>query len=161
MGREHRILATLYDPVTWLAERLLLGRLRWELLSQSAATIQLEHAGDERLDALRPHSFDAVVFTLVLCTVNDPLQTLSRARSVLRPEGKLVVLEHVRSNGALGKFQDRVRPVWERIAGGCRLNRDTRSLIARAGFDVSTLRDIRIPGGIVRELVAGSSTKVR
>ena len=81
-------------------------------------------------------SFDAVVCTLVLCTIADPERALAEARRVLTPGGRLVVLEHVRGTGALARWQDRVCPIWTRVAAGCHPNRDTRSAIEQAGFTV-------------------------
>lgn len=79
-------------------------------------------------------SFDAVVFTLVLCTVASVERALSEARRVLRPSGCLVVLEHVRGEGRLARWQDRVTPLWSRVNAGCHLGRDTGAAIERAGF---------------------------
>src|SRR5579875_1690430 len=81
-------------------------------------------------------SIDAVVTTLVLCTVADPAVTLRRIKRVLKPTGKLVVLEHVRSQGTMGKVQDVIAPAWRAIGDGCNLNRNTKTTIAEAGFDV-------------------------
>lgn len=126
-------------------------------LRDSAARITLELAGDERMATLPAQSFDAVVFTMVLCTVPDMQTALAAARRVLKRTGSLVVLEHVRSHGALGTWQDRLRPLWERVAAGCQLNRDIRTAVAQAGFDVAGIREVRISGVIVRDLIAGTA----
>lgn len=78
--------------------------------------------------------FDAVIFTLVLCTVTNPDRALVEARRVLKPEGRLVVLEHVRGTGRLARWQDRLTPVCRRLVAGCHPNRDTAATIQRAGF---------------------------
>lgn len=86
-------------------------------------------------------SFDWVIFALVLCTVRDPGAALGEARRVLRPGGRLRVLEHVRSPlPALARAQAVANPVWGALAGGCRLDRDTRQAIVSAGFSVTSER---------------------
>jgi ubiquinone/menaquinone biosynthesis C-methylase UbiE len=87
---------------------------------------------------LEDSSADAVVFTCVLCSVQDPDLALAEARRVLKPGGTLAVLEHVRGTDELARWQDRVTPLWARLMGGCHPNRDIEALIARAGF---TTRD--------------------
>lgn len=90
-------------------------------------------------------SFDAVVFALVLCTVADPERALTEAGRVLRPSGRLVVLEHVRGEGRLARWQDRLTPVWKRVAAGCHPNRDSRAAIERAGFTFERVDVFRAP----------------
>lgn len=87
--------------------------------------------------------FDTVHVGLVLCSVDDVAATLSEIRRVLVPRGRLVVLEHVRGEGATGRFQDLVAKPWSRLAGGCEPNRRTAEAIAAAGFDITRLRAIR------------------
>ena len=102
-------------------------------LAQAAVPVELSSDPAEKLrypDA----SFDAVVFTLVLCTVPSPDRALAEARRVLRPSGRLIVLEHVRGTGALARWQDRLTPLWSRLNAGCHLGRDTAAAIERAGF---------------------------
>jgi ubiquinone/menaquinone biosynthesis C-methylase UbiE len=102
-------------------------------LQTAACPVEVLDAPAERL----PHpdeSFDAVVFTCVLCSVTDPDRALAEARRTLKADGRLVVLEHVRGSGRLARWQDRVTPIWSRVAGGCHPNRDIESAIRHAGF---------------------------
>jgi ubiquinone/menaquinone biosynthesis C-methylase UbiE len=88
------------------------------------------------------NSFESVHIGLVLCSVDDVAATLSEIRRVLAPGGRLVVLEHVRGEGAMGRFQDLIAKPWSRLASGCEPNRRTVDAIAAAGFDTSLLRSI-------------------
>jgi ubiquinone/menaquinone biosynthesis C-methylase UbiE len=106
-----------------LAARLARVTVPTELTSDAAEELRYADA-----------SFDAVVFTLVLCSVASPDRALAEARRVLRPSGRLIVLEHVRGNGGLARWQDRLTPVWSRLNAGCHLGRDTVAAIDRAGF---------------------------
>ena len=90
-------------------------------------------------------SFDAAVAAFVLCTIPDPDRAVAELRRVLRPSGRLVLLEHVRGDDRLGSWQDRLTPLHRRIAGGCHLNRDTRATVARAGFDVTGVERVLLP----------------
>jgi ubiquinone/menaquinone biosynthesis C-methylase UbiE len=89
------------------------------------------------------NSFDSVHVGLVLCSVDDVAATLDEIRRVLAPGGRLVVLEHVRGDGPMGRFQDMIAKPWSWLASGCRPNRRTVEAIAAAGFDTSGLRSIR------------------
>jgi ubiquinone/menaquinone biosynthesis C-methylase UbiE len=91
------------------------------------------------------NSFDSVHIGLVLCSVDDVAATLREIRRVLVPGGRLVVLEHVRGDGATGRFQDLVAKPWSWLASGCEPNRQTAQAIAAAGFDITGLRSIRTP----------------
>lgn len=88
----------------------------------------------EALDA-PDRSFDAVVSTLVLCSVREPTRALAEIRRVLRPGGRLVFFEHVASDDpGLRAWQQRLEPIWRPIAGNCHLCRETRTSIEAAGF---------------------------
>jgi ubiquinone/menaquinone biosynthesis C-methylase UbiE len=89
------------------------------------------------------NSFDSVHVGLVLCSVDDVSATLSEIRRVLAPGGRLVVLEHVRGDGLMGRFQDLIAKPWSWLASGCHPNRRTIDAIAAAGFDTGGLRSIR------------------
>ncbi|HZU15522.1 MAG TPA: methyltransferase domain-containing protein [Candidatus Dormibacteraeota bacterium] len=104
-------------------------------------------------------SFDVVVFTLSLCTVGDPMAALREAHRVLRRDGRLAVLEHVRAaDPGLARWQDRLTPLWRRVVGGCHLNRDTRASIEAAGFRFESLDEFpeeRIPIPVLRPHLVG------
>jgi ubiquinone/menaquinone biosynthesis C-methylase UbiE len=105
-------------------------------------------------------STDTVVATLVLCTVADPVQALAEIRRVLRPGGQLLLLEHVRGEGTTETVQRALDPVWRVVGRGCHLTRDTRRIVAEAGFDTSGLRDVRLPlPAPVRPGLVGTATR--
>jgi ubiquinone/menaquinone biosynthesis C-methylase UbiE len=89
------------------------------------------------------NSFESVHVGLVLCSVDDVDASLREIRRVLVPGGRLVVLEHVRGDGAMGRFQDLIAKPWSWLASGCHPNRRTIDAIATAGFDTGGLRTIR------------------
>jgi len=88
------------------------------------------------------NAFDSVHIGLVLCSVDDVAATLGEIRRVLGPGGRLVVLEHVRGDGATGRLQDMVAKPWSWLAAGCEPNRRTLDSIAAAGFDITALHTI-------------------
>ena len=103
-------------------------------------------------------SFDTVVSTLVLCTVEDPDRAVAEARRVLAPGGLFLFLEHVRSpRPGLARLQDLLERPWGWVAGGCHPNRSTEQAIAGGGFWVERLERDRLPGGmpVVRPAVRG------
>ena len=106
-------------------------------------------------------SFDTVVSTLVLCTVQDQPLALSELRRVLKPGGRLLFIEHVRAEDPkLAKWQDRVMPMNRRIAHGCHCNRATLDGIRAAGFDVTDVEHGSLAHAppFVRPLIAGIAT---
>jgi SAM-dependent methyltransferase len=78
---------------------------------------------------------DTVVTTWTLCTVADPRRALAEMRRVLREDGRLIFVEHGRApDPRVVTWQDRLTPLWRRVAGGCHLNRPIADLLAGAGF---------------------------
>jgi ubiquinone/menaquinone biosynthesis C-methylase UbiE len=89
--------------------------------------------------------FDAVVSTLVLCSVPEQARTLAEVRRVLKPGGALRLLEHVRSDRPWAlALQRTVNPAWGLVADGCHLDRDTLSAVRQAGFEVETVEEVRV-----------------
>lgn len=88
-------------------------------------------------------TFDCAVATLVFCSVSDPAGGLREIRRVLKPGGKLLLIEHVRSRGAIsGRLQDMLVPLTTRLAGNCHWNRNTERTVADAGFQIEYRRDL-------------------
>lgn len=79
--------------------------------------------------------FDAVVFTLVLCTIPDPEKALKQCIAYLKPGGKILVLEHIAAKSSFGlTVQKIINPVWQHLAEGCQLDRHTDELLHASGL---------------------------
>jgi len=99
------------------------------LLEASAEAIPLD---DE--------SIDTVVTTWTLCTIPNVMRALEEMRRVLKPNGRLLFVEHGLSpDAAVRHWQNRLNPIWKAVAGGCHLNRPIRELIERSGFHIEQM----------------------
>ena len=106
-------------------------------------------------------SFDTVVSTLVLCTVPDPVATISEAHRVLKPGGQLLFVEHVLGEGAVAARQKAIAGPWERIACGCRCDRPTHQTLAESQLDLVEITHGRMPKAtkFLKPLIHGRATK--
>ena len=120
-----------------MARKRAAGRVDVEFVPQSA---------EERLPL--PHaSIDTIVITWTLCSIPNPVSALQQMRRVLKPGGQLLFVEHGRScDPGVVAWQDRLTPLWKRIAGGCHLNRKVDDLITAAGFQITELKTFYLPG---------------
>ena len=107
--------------------------------AQARADIDILDSTDLALDDLPVESADHVIAMLVLCSVNDPPGTLARIRSVLKPGGTYVFIEHVRGCGMIAHVQDVLTPAWKRLFGNCHLNRPIVPAFEQAGFIITDL----------------------
>ncbi len=107
-----------------------------EFIGLEAENIPLEDA-----------SMDTVLMTYTLCTIPDAVTALHGMRRVLKPGGKLIFCEHGQApDESVRRWQDRINPIWKRIAGGCNLNRKIPELIEEGGFKVQDMDTMYIPG---------------
>lgn len=105
------------------------ARLKATLIQGSAESIPLDR-----------NSIDTVVTTWTLCTIPDPMGALLEIRRVLRTSGQLLFVEHgLAPDEGIRRWQNRVTPIWKRVAGGCHLDRPIRDLIEKAGFQITQL----------------------
>ncbi len=117
--------------------------------SRTGARVALVRASAEDLP-FRDGTFETVVSGLVFCSVPDPLRGLAEVRRVLKDEGQLRMLEHVRSTSRIGAgYQDLIQPTWTRVAGGCHPNRDTEANVTAAGLRIDPLT-LRAKGNLRR-----------
>lgn len=103
--------------------------------------------------------FDSVVSTWTLCSIPDPARALAEVRRVLKPGGALFFVEHGRSpDASTARWQDRLNPVWRRVAGGCNMNRPVDRVLEDAGFEVAPLECFRHRGPrLLAQMYRGSA----
>ena len=95
---------------------------------------------------LDDQSVDTVLLTYTLCTISDFRTALAQMRRVLKPGGKLLFCEHGEApDESIRKWQNRINPLWKRIAGGCNLNRPIPRCLEEAGFVIEKLETLYLP----------------
>ena len=114
----------------------------------------------ERLD-VPDDSIDAVVGTLVLCSVSDQQAALREMLRVLKPGGRYLFVEHVAAarGTRLRRLQNWIRPVWQFVGDGCQPNRDTGAVIERAGFSSVRYESFSVAIAIAGPHIAGLAVK--
>ncbi|MBU6280890.1 methyltransferase domain-containing protein [bacterium] len=92
-------------------------------------------------------SVDTVLTTYTLCTIPAVERALGEMRRVLRPGGRLLFSEHGRApDPGVKRWQDRLNPLWNRIGGGCNLNRPVEEMVRRGGFEPEAIEALYLPG---------------
>lgn len=123
--------------------------------------VQVVRAPAEQLP-FEDASFDYVVATFVLCTVEDPQRALQEAHRVLKPGGRLLFLEHVRSDDPrVARWQDRLNGLNKRLICGCNCNRSTLATIEQQGFSVADVEHGDAPKSpsFARPMIVGSALR--
>jgi ubiquinone/menaquinone biosynthesis C-methylase UbiE len=143
----------LVEPDPHMAKRLRAKAAR------STRAAEIVEAPAERLP-FDDDSFETAVATLVFCTIPEPSAALTELARVLKPGGRLLFVEHVRSrHPGLAGWQDRLEKPWRFLGDGCHCNRDTLATIAASNFQLGEVEHDRLPKAppIVRPLVRGSA----
>jgi SAM-dependent methyltransferase len=92
-------------------------------------------------------SVDTVLVTYSLCTIPDAVSALEGARRALKPNGQLLFCEHgLAPDEKIRRTQRAIEPLWSRIGGGCRLTRDIPAIVTQAGFRITDLQTMYVPG---------------
>jgi SAM-dependent methyltransferase len=114
--------------------------------AESGIELDLVGASAERLP-LEDGSFDTVVMTYTLCSIPEPVAALREMRRVLAHDGSLLFCEHgCAPDAGVRRWQDRLQPVWQCLAGGCQLGRDIPALLQQGGFRVREMHTGYLPG---------------
>lgn len=137
------------DEVTQLTvfdSENMLPELVEKRISQSSIPVtrlQLDASGHLPFD---DHSFDTVVTTFTLCSIENLPAALSEVRRVLKPDGRFIFMEHGRSDSSqIARWQDRLNPIQKAIGVGCNMNRRIDDLIREAGFEINSLDRFLMP----------------
>ena len=111
-----------------------------------AFDVEFVSASGEQIP-LDSESFDTVLMTFTLCTIPDTERALREIARVLKRGGQILFCEHgAAPDAGIRRWQNRIDPLWRRLAGGCHLNRDIPGLIRRGGFEITRMDTMYIPG---------------
>ena len=155
-GSVKRLILT--EPSAYMRQQLQVNvlnhkQLNIEIINDKAESISLPDT-----------SVDAVVCTLVLCSVKDLTKALSEIHRVLRPQGKLYFIEHVAATTNIKRYQwqRRLAFIWKHIFDGCCITRKTEEAIAQAGFKILEIdrQSMRGVPPIVRPSIRGIAVKI-
>jgi ubiquinone/menaquinone biosynthesis C-methylase UbiE len=111
-----------------------------------AFPVELRRERAERL-SLEGASVDTIMMTWTLCSIPDPASALREMRRVLKPQGRMIFIEHgLAPDASVRAWQSRLNPIWGKFAGGCHLNRKIDDLLVAGGFNIAELHTAYLPG---------------
>lgn len=132
--------------------------------STSKTHIKISADSAEKLN-MKDESFDCIVSTLVLCSVNDENICLAEIKRLLRPGGAFYFLEHVsaKHNPKIMKWQRRIEPFWKFTFGNCHLTKDTESTINKSGLLFEELDEVvmRSAPSVIKSVIKGIARKAK
>jgi ubiquinone/menaquinone biosynthesis C-methylase UbiE len=123
-----------------------LRRMASRAVRDAAFEVEMVPARGEEIP-LDGGRFDTAVMTYTLCTIPDPARGLLEIARVLKPGGRLLFCEHgVAPDATVRRWQSRLTPFWRQLSGGCHLDRDVPALLGKAGFAVTEMKAMYLPG---------------
>jgi ubiquinone/menaquinone biosynthesis C-methylase UbiE len=122
----------------------------WSIAQKNAAEHHLDaefiQSGAESIP-LENNSADTVLMTFTMCTIADIHMALEEVKRVLKPSGKLIFCEHgTAPDENIRRWQNRLNPIWKKLAGGCNLNRSIPVILEQSGFKSADMRTMYLPG---------------
>ena len=132
--------------ITGLDPALQMHPLALERIAKAGLPVDLVGLSAEKIP-LPDASFDTVLITYTLCTIPDAQRALLEMHRVLKPTGKLLFCEHGHApDASVARWQERLQPLWGKVAGGCHLGRDIPALLRGTGFRLPSLEAGYLPG---------------
>ena len=134
------------EKIVGVDPALEMHRLAGKRIAKAGMPVELVGLSAEKIP-FEAGTFDTVVVTYSLCTIPDPLAALGEMRRVLKPGGRLIFCEHgLAPDPSVRRWQERLTPLWSKVAGGCHLNRDIPALLKEAGFRSGDMQTMYLPG---------------
>tara|TARA_B100000900_G_C20579230_1_gene716724 strand:- start:278 stop:898 length:621 start_codon:yes stop_codon:yes gene_type:complete len=122
-----------------------LSEMAKKVADQESMEVNFISSGAEEIP-LPDNHFDSVLVTYTMCTIPEVQRANNEIRRVLKNNGKMIFCEHGEApDQNIRKWQNRINPIWGKIAGGCNINRNIPSLIQQAGFDIIELEEMYLP----------------
>ena len=122
-----------------------LSEMAKQVADEESMEVKFISSGAEDIP-LPDNYFDCVLVTYTMCTIPNIHIAIQEMRRVLKPDGKLIFCEHgLAPDIKVAKWQNRIDPIWGKIAGGCHLNRDIPKLIKTAGFSLESMDQMYLP----------------
>ena len=122
----------------------------WAIAQKTAEKHHLDaefiQSGAESIP-LDSNSADTIMMTFTMCTIPKVHTALEEIKRVLKPTGKLIFCEHGKApDKSVERWQNRVNPIWKKLAGGCNLNRPIVALLEQSGFNSADVQTMYLPG---------------
>ena len=122
-----------------------LSEMAKQVADKESMEVKFISSGAEDIP-LPDNYFDTVLVTYTMCTIPEVQRANQEIRRVLKDDGKMIFCEHGESpDQNIRKWQNRINPLWGKMAGGCNINRKIPSLIQESGFDIIEMEEMYLP----------------